>query len=63
MGRYRKVDYLLDPYLTILLAAPSILFVPILFSIFGTSRLTQVTLVFIYVVIIVTINSAAASAP
>lgn len=57
MGRYRKVDYALDPFLTILLASPSILFVPILFSIFGTSRLTQVTLVFIYVLIIVTINA------
>lgn len=57
MGRYRKVDYALDPFLTILLAAPSILFVPILFSIFGTSRLTQVTLVFLYVLIIVTINA------
>jgi len=40
-----------------LVAAPSILFVPILFSIFGTSRLTQVTLVFIYVIIIVIVNA------
>lgn len=57
MGRYRKVDYVLDPFLTILLAAPSILFVPILFSLFGTSRWTQVALVFVYVLIIVTINA------
>jgi NitT/TauT family transport system permease protein len=59
MGRYRKLDYALDPFLSILLASPSILFVPILFSIFGTSRLTQVFLVFLYVLIIVTINSRA----
>lgn len=57
MGRYRKVDYALDPFLSILLVSPSILFVPILFSIFGTSRLTQVALVFIYVLTIVTINA------
>ncbi len=59
MGRYRRLDYALDPFLSILLASPSILFVPILFSIFGTSRLTQVFLVFLYVLIIVTINSRA----
>ncbi len=57
MGRYRKVDYALDSYLTILLASPSILFVPILFSIFGTSRLTQITLVFLYAFIIITVNA------
>ncbi len=57
MGRYRKVEYTIDPFLTILLAAPSILYVPILFSIFGTSRLTQVTLVFLYSLIIITINA------
>lgn len=57
MGRYRKVEYAFEPFLTMLLAAPSILYVPILFSIFGTSRLTQVTLVFLYALIIITINA------
>lgn len=57
MGRYRKVDYAIDPFLTILIAAPSILYVPILFSFFGTSRLTQITLVFLYAVIIITVNA------
>jgi NitT/TauT family transport system permease protein len=43
MGRYRRVDVFTDLYVTLLLATPSILFVPILFSLFGTTRLTQVT--------------------
>lgn len=57
MGRYRQVEYFFDPYLTILLAAPSILYVPIFFGIFGTSRLTQISLVFVYVLVIVVVNA------
>lgn len=57
MGRYRLADYVLGPFVTVLLATPSILFVPVLFSLFGTSRLTQVSLVFIYVFAIVLVNA------
>lgn len=57
MGRYRRVEYLFDPYLTILLATPSILYIPIFFGIFGTSRLTQISLVFVYVLVIIVVNA------
>lgn len=55
MGRYRLVEYLLDPYINALLATPSLLYVPIFFGIFGISRLTQVAVVFIYSSIIIVV--------
>jgi ABC-type nitrate/sulfonate/bicarbonate transport system permease component len=53
MGRYQTIEYLLDPYVNALLATPSLLYIPILFGIFGISRLTQVAVVFLYAVIII----------
>lgn len=58
VGRYRTVEYLVDPYLNALLATPSLLYVPILFGIFGTSRITQVLLVFLYSIVVIIINTA-----
>ncbi len=57
MGRHRRVEAFLDVYLTLLLATPSILFVPVLFSLFGTSRLTQVTFIFLSAMVIITANT------
>ncbi|HSP89708.1 MAG TPA: ABC transporter permease subunit [Vicinamibacterales bacterium] len=57
MGRYRRVDAFLDAYITILLATPKLLFVPVLFGIFGTSRLTQVIFIFLSAVVIITVNA------
>lgn len=57
MGRHRRVDAFLGVYLTLLLATPSILFVPILFSFFGASRLTQVTFIFLSALVIITVNA------
>jgi NitT/TauT family transport system permease protein len=56
-GRYRRVDAFLDVYITILLATPKLLFVPVLLSLFGTSRLTQVIFVFLSAVVIITVNA------
>lgn len=53
MGRYRTVEYLFDPYINALLATPSLLYVPIFFGLFGISRLTQVSVVFLYSSIII----------
>jgi NitT/TauT family transport system permease protein len=57
MGRYRRVDAFMDVYVTILLATPKLLFVPVLFSLFGTSRLTQVIFIFLSAVVIITVNA------
>ena len=57
MGRYRRVDAVLDVYVTILLATPKLLFVPVLFGMFGTSRLTQVIFIFLSAVVIITVNA------
>jgi ABC-type nitrate/sulfonate/bicarbonate transport system permease component len=57
MGRYRRVDAFLGVYVTILLATPKLLFVPVLFSMFGTSRLTQVLFIFLSAAVIITVNA------
>jgi NitT/TauT family transport system permease protein len=57
MGRYRKVEYLLDIYVNAFLAAPTLIFVPILFAFFGVSRLSQVAVVFLYSFFVVIANT------
>lgn len=57
MGRYRRLDALLDVYVTILLATPKLIFVPILFSLFGTSQLTQVIFICLSAIIIIVVNA------
>ena len=57
MGRHRRIDVLLDVYVTLLLATPSILYVPILFSLFGTGRSTQVIFVCLSSLVIITVNA------
>jgi NitT/TauT family transport system permease protein len=57
MGRHRRIDVLLDVYVTLLLATPSILYVPILFSMFGTGPLTQVTFICLSSLVIIVVNA------
>jgi NitT/TauT family transport system permease protein len=57
MGRYSSVEYLLDTYLTALLASPSLIYVPILFALFGVSRASQVAVVFLYAAFIIASNT------
>ena len=59
MGRYRWVEYVLEPYVSALLAAPKLIFVPILYALFGLSRGTQVAVVFLSAFFIIVINSMA----
>lgn len=60
MGRYRKVEYLLDPYLYGFLAAPKIAFLPVLYGLFGVGRGVQVAIVFLSAVFIIIVNTMSA---
>ncbi len=60
MGAYRKVDMALDVYVYALLTAPTLVFAPIFFALFGLSRITIVLVVVFYSVFIIIVNTAAA---
>ena len=60
MGRYRKVAYALDPLVTAMLASPKLLFVPLLYALFGVSRSTQIAVIFLSAVFVVVVNTASA---
>jgi NitT/TauT family transport system permease protein len=60
MGRYRKVEYLFDLYLNAFLAAPKIVFVPVLFALFGVSRTVQIAVVFLSAFFIIVVNTMSA---
>ncbi len=57
MGRYRRVEYLFDLYVNIFLSSPSLIYVPVLFALFGVSRFTQTALVFLYAVFVIIANT------
>lgn len=60
MGRVPLAEIALGPYVNALLAAPSLVFVPILFIFFGVSDITRVAVVFLYTVFIIIGNTATA---
>jgi NitT/TauT family transport system permease protein len=57
MGRYRRVEQALDLYVNMLLVAPSMIFVPIFFAVFGLSDVTRVAVIFTYTVFVIIINT------
>jgi ABC-type nitrate/sulfonate/bicarbonate transport system permease component len=57
MGRYRTLEYLLDPFIHTLLATPKIVLVPILFALFGMSRNIQVAIVFLSAFFVIVVNT------
>jgi NitT/TauT family transport system permease protein len=57
MGRYRWADHIFDPYVGAFLAAPKIVFIPILYALFGVGRGTQVAVVFLSAFFIIVINT------
>jgi NitT/TauT family transport system permease protein len=57
MGRYRWVEYIFDMYIDAFLAAPKIVFVPILYALFGIGRGTQVAVVFLSAFFIIVVNT------
>ncbi|MGQ0570388.1 MAG: ABC transporter permease [Armatimonadota bacterium] len=60
MGRVPLVETALGPYVNALLAAPSLIFVPILFVLFGVGAAVRVAVVFLYSVFIIIVNTATA---
>ncbi len=60
MGAYKKVEQALDLYVYALLTAPSLVFAPIFFSIFGLGRASIVGVVVMYATFIIIINTATA---
>ena len=63
MSRCRAVELILEPYLHALLAAPGLVYVPILFTLFGTARITQIGSVFLHAVFVITVTTAGALRP
>ena len=60
MGRYRKVEYWLNPYVSIFLATPKLVFVPVLLAVFGVSRSVQIVVVFLNAFFIIIVSTASA---
>jgi NitT/TauT family transport system permease protein len=60
MARRPGLDRLLDAYVSAMLAAPNLVFVPVLGALLGAGRGTQVAVVFLYAFFLVTATTAAA---
>lgn len=60
MARHPALDRLLDTYVSAMLAAPNLVFVPIIAALLGAGRPTQVAVVFLYAFFLVTATTAAA---
>ena len=60
MGRYRRVEKALDVYVYALFIAPSIIFAPIFFAIFGLSDAVRIAVIIVYTVFVIIINTATA---
>jgi NitT/TauT family transport system permease protein len=57
MGRYRWVEHAVDPLIGALLAAPKIVFVPVLYALFGVGRGAQVSIVFLSAFFVIVVNT------
>ncbi len=60
LGRYRWFEHLFGIYVQLLVFAPSIIFAPIFFTIFGLSDITRIAVVFLYSAFIIAVNTATA---
>ena len=60
MGAYRKVEMALDIYVYAMLTAPSLVFAPIFFAIFGLGRASILGVIIVYSMFIIIINTVAA---
>ncbi|NGN66845.1 ABC transporter permease [Streptomyces sp. A7024] len=60
MGRSRRVEAALGVYVYALLTAPSLVFAPVFFSLFGAGRGAVVAVIVMYAVFVVIVNTAAA---
>lgn len=57
MGRFRKVQYFFDPLVDINLSTPTLVYIPVLFALFGVSDATRYTIVFMYAFFIIVVNT------
>jgi NitT/TauT family transport system permease protein len=57
MGRYPTIEFVLAPYLNAFLAAPKIALVPVMYALFGLSRLIQVAVIFLSAFFVVALNT------
>lgn len=60
MGRRRRVEAALGAYVHALLAAPTLVFAPVFFSLLGAGRSAVVAVVVMYAVFVVIVNTASA---
>jgi NitT/TauT family transport system permease protein len=62
MGAYRKVEMALDVYVYAMLTAPSLVFAPIFFAVFGLKQiqLTILSIIILYSIWIIIVNTTAA---
>ena len=60
MGRYKIIDQALHAYVYAFFVAPTMIFVPIFFAIFGLSGGTLIAIVVVYAVFVIIINTATA---
>ena len=59
MGRYRWVEYTFEPFVSVFLATPKIVLIPILYALFGVGRGSQVAIVFLSAFFIIVMNTMA----
>jgi NitT/TauT family transport system permease protein len=57
MGRFRLVEYILEPYVTALYSTPSIALIPLFILWFGVGVTAKITIIFFLSVFIVIINT------
>jgi NitT/TauT family transport system permease protein len=57
MGRFRKVEYFFNPFVDINLSTPTLVYIPVLFALFGVSSATVVVIVFMYSFFIIVVNT------
>lgn len=62
MGRYRRVNAALGVYVYALLTAPSLVFAPVFFSVFGAGRASIIGVIFMYSAFVMIITTASAVA-
>jgi NitT/TauT family transport system permease protein len=59
MGHYAQLEYFFDLYVQAFLAAPTLVYVPLLFALFGVSRASQVVVVFLYAFFVISASTMA----
>lgn len=60
MGRHRRLQAALDPVVVGMLASPKLLFIPLLYALFGVSRNAQIGVIFLSAVFIIVANTMSA---